>query len=107
MISAVRYSELCDTYILCRYNQVTAMTRHYKRPLLLIEFDESKSFSLQVSPFDVVREAFDVVAYLILQKSGSLHSEISSQSVASKLVLLTLHFPTVSGRVRVCVVCTL
>ena len=24
------------------------MTRHYKRPMLLIEFDENKSFSLQV-----------------------------------------------------------
>ena len=31
-----------------RYNQATAMCRHYKRPILLIEFDESKSFSLQV-----------------------------------------------------------
>ncbi|XP_064386752.1 DNA repair endonuclease XPF-like [Halichondria panicea] len=56
------------------YNQAVAMTRHYKRPLLLIEFDESRSFSLQ--------------------KSGSIKGEISSQSVASKLALLTLHFPT-------------
>ncbi len=31
-----------------RYNQATAMCRHYKRPILLIEFDENKSFSLQV-----------------------------------------------------------
>ena len=28
---------------------MTAMTRHYKKPVLLIEFDENKPFSLQVS----------------------------------------------------------
>ena len=33
---------------LCRYNQAVAMTRFYKRPILLIEFDPNKSFSLQV-----------------------------------------------------------
>ena len=32
-----------------RYNQAVAMTRFYKRPILLIEFDPNKSFSLQVS----------------------------------------------------------
>jgi DNA excision repair protein ERCC-4 len=30
------------------YNQCVAMCRCYKRPVLLIEFDASKSFSLQV-----------------------------------------------------------
>ena len=34
--------------IVCRYNQVVAMTRFYKKPVLLIEFDPNKSFSLQV-----------------------------------------------------------
>jgi len=32
-----------------RYNQAVSMTRFYKRPILLIEFDPNKSFSLQVS----------------------------------------------------------
>ena len=32
-----------------RYHQAVAMTRFYKRPILLIEFDPNKSFSLQVS----------------------------------------------------------
>lgn len=32
----------------CRFNQATAMTRHYRKPVLLIEFEEKKSFSLQV-----------------------------------------------------------
>ena len=31
-----------------RYNQVTAMLRYYKTPVLLIEFSEGQSFSLQV-----------------------------------------------------------
>lgn len=49
------------------------MTRHYKKPVLLIEFDENKPFCLQ--------------------SKSSISSEISTQSVTSKLVLLTLHFP--------------
>lgn len=55
------------------FNQATAMTRHYKKPVLLIEFDENKSFSLQ--------------------NKSSISSEISAQSTSSKLALLTLHFP--------------
>ena len=38
----------CNLNLSFSYNQATAMTRHYKRPVLLIEFEESKSFSLQV-----------------------------------------------------------
>ena len=54
------------------------MTRHYQRPVLLIEFEEGKSFSLQ--------------------STSAVHSDISHTSVASKLVLLTLHFPEASVR---------
>jgi DNA excision repair protein ERCC-4 len=56
------------------YNQCVALTRYYRRPTLLIEFDEARSFSLQ--------------------SRSAVGSEISSVSVVSKLVLLTLHFPT-------------
>lgn len=31
------------------YNQALAMTRHYAKPMLLIEFDKDKPFDLQVS----------------------------------------------------------
>ena len=31
------------------YTQATGLTRHYHRPVLLIEFTENKSFSLHVS----------------------------------------------------------
>uniref|UniRef100_A0ABM5F071 DNA repair endonuclease XPF n=1 Tax=Pogona vitticeps TaxID=103695 RepID=A0ABM5F071_9SAUR len=55
------------------YSQCVAMSRYYKRPVLLIEFDPSKSFSLA--------------------SRASLHQEISSNDVTSKLALLTLHFP--------------
>ncbi|KFV93465.1 DNA repair endonuclease XPF, partial [Eurypyga helias] len=55
------------------YAQCISMSRYYKRPILLIEFDPTKSFSLI--------------------PQGSLHPEISSNDITSKLTLLTLHFP--------------
>ncbi|NWR65738.1 XPF endonuclease, partial [Bucorvus abyssinicus] len=55
------------------YSQCISMSRYYKQPILLIEFDPNKPFSL------IPR--------------GSLHQEISSNDVTSKLTLLTLHFP--------------
>ena len=35
------------------YNQCVSMCRYYKRPVLLIEFDANKSFSLQVLYFNI------------------------------------------------------
>ncbi|XP_012502999.1 PREDICTED: DNA repair endonuclease XPF [Propithecus coquereli] len=55
------------------YNQCISMSRYYKRPVLLIEFDPSKPFSLT--------------------PRGALFQEISSNDISSKLTLLTLHFP--------------
>ncbi|XP_039089538.1 DNA repair endonuclease XPF isoform X1 [Hyaena hyaena] len=55
------------------YGQCISMSRYYKRPVLLIEFDPSKSFSLT--------------------SRGAFHQEISSSDISSKLTLLTLHFP--------------
>ncbi|KAK7047730.1 DNA repair endonuclease XPF [Halocaridina rubra] len=57
------------------YNQAQAMTRYYKRPMLLIEFDENKPFYLQGRYY--------------LSSDGSS----SAKDVAAKLQLLTLHFP--------------
>lgn len=56
------------------YNQATSMCRYYKRPILLIEFDQNKPFHLQGRFF--------------LSSDGSS----SSKDVAAKLQLLTLHF---------------
>nr|XP_019606236.1 PREDICTED: DNA repair endonuclease XPF [Rhinolophus sinicus] len=55
------------------YSQCISMSRYYKRPVLLIEFDPSKPFSLTAR--------------------GAFHQEISSNDISSKLTLLTLHFP--------------
>ena len=63
------------------YNQAETMLQYYKSPMLLIEFDQNKSFTLE--PF--------------ADLSGSL-SSVSASNVSSdlqsKLVLLTLAFPT-------------
>lgn len=61
------------------YNQAETMLQHYKNPMLLIEFDQGKSFTLE--PF--------------ADLSGSLSSvsATSSSDLQSKLVLLTLAFP--------------
>ncbi|GAB1606690.1 DNA repair endonuclease XPF [Argonauta hians] len=55
------------------YNQCVAMNRHYKRPVLLIEFDASKYFTLNKYQMD---------------------SDVSIRDNTSRLALLTLHFPS-------------
>lgn len=55
------------------YSQCISMSRYYKRPVLLIEFDPNKPFSLTAR--------------------GALFQEISSSDISSKLTLLTLTSP--------------
>ncbi|KAH6724977.1 hypothetical protein BKA61DRAFT_41043 [Leptodontidium sp. MPI-SDFR-AT-0119] len=62
------------------YNQAETMQMHYKSPMLLIEFDQNKSFTLE--PF--------------ADLSGALNSVSAANATSdlqSKLVLLTLAFP--------------
>ncbi len=33
---------------MCSYQQCELLTAHYKQPVLLIEFDEKKSFNIEV-----------------------------------------------------------
>ncbi|KAI9656641.1 MAG: hypothetical protein M1831_004551 [Alyxoria varia] len=65
------------------YNQTDTMLQHYKSPMLLIEFDQNKSFTLE--PF----------ADLTMSGNSSLASlnPNASSDLQSKLVLLTLAFP--------------
>ncbi|CAF0763664.1 unnamed protein product [Brachionus calyciflorus] len=56
------------------YNQCNSMSRSYKTPVLLIEFDSNKPFQLN--------------SYQALASN-----EISTQHTSSKLALLTIHFP--------------
>uniref|UniRef100_A0A131YWV5 DNA repair endonuclease XPF n=1 Tax=Rhipicephalus appendiculatus TaxID=34631 RepID=A0A131YWV5_RHIAP len=56
------------------YNQAQAMCRYYKRPVLLIEFNQNQPFCLQ-------------------GKHLPSSESTSSQTFVSKLILLTMHFP--------------
>ncbi|CAF1473771.1 unnamed protein product [Rotaria sordida] len=56
------------------YQQALQMTRFYKRPMLLIEFDQKQAFHLA-------------------NKQRYNSSEFSSHDLTSKLALLTMHFP--------------
>jgi DNA excision repair protein ERCC-4 len=56
------------------YNQCVAMTRHYSKPMLLIEFDQNRPFHLQ--------------GHYMLSKDSTPNTEITQ-----KLQLLTIHFP--------------
>ncbi|CAD5126028.1 DgyrCDS14204 [Dimorphilus gyrociliatus] len=55
------------------YNQCQAMCRHYRKPVLLIEFDKNKPFSL-------------------LQGKYNVSTEMITHDIMGKLTLLTLHF---------------
>ncbi|KAI9855964.1 MAG: hypothetical protein M1824_005769 [Vezdaea acicularis] len=61
------------------YNQAETMLQHYKSPMLLIEFDVGKSFTLE--PFQDY------------SNPTSLASAANPSDLQSKLVLLTLAFP--------------
>ncbi|KAH9889061.1 hypothetical protein C8Q73DRAFT_654519 [Cubamyces lactineus] len=77
------------------YTQCELMSAHYKQPILLIEFEEHKSFSLEA--------VADVKSYAKSskyppKKKGDPRADNASsaaQSIQSKLVLLTLTFPRV------------
>nr|XP_031840171.1 DNA repair endonuclease XPF isoform X1 [Nomia melanderi]XP_031840172.1 DNA repair endonuclease XPF isoform X1 [Nomia melanderi]XP_031840173.1 DNA repair endonuclease XPF isoform X1 [Nomia melanderi]XP_031840174.1 DNA repair endonuclease XPF isoform X1 [Nomia melanderi] len=55
------------------YNQAVSMTRHYTKPMLLIEFDPNKPFCFQGHYY--------------------ASKDVQNMFITSKLQLLTLHFP--------------
>ncbi|KAL8918343.1 MAG: hypothetical protein Q9208_007431 [Pyrenodesmia sp. 3 TL-2023] len=61
------------------FNQAETMLQHYKHPMLLIEFDQNKSFTLD--PF--ADNSFE----------KSIKSADDSKDLQSKIVLLTIAFP--------------
>lgn len=68
------------------YNQVQSMSRHYAKPMLLIEFEHDKPFALQGK------------FYLSTNTTGSGGGAAALEAqgltdVTSRLQLLTLHFP--------------
>ncbi|ROT34765.1 DNA repair protein rad16 [Sodiomyces alkalinus F11] len=72
------------------YAQAEAMFQHYKNPLLLIEFDQNKSFTLE--PFADLSSASSASSASSSSSSSTAPPSVSSD-VQSKLVLLTLAFP--------------
>jgi len=61
------------------FNQVETMLQHYTNPMLLIEFDQHKSFTLD--PF------------ADLSNAAALKNADNTSDLQSKLVLLTIAFP--------------
>lgn len=55
------------------YNQAVSMSRYYAKPMLLIEFDQNKSFCLQGNYY--------------------VSRDMKSSDITAKLQLLTMHFP--------------
>lgn len=60
------------------FNQVETMLEHYKNPMLLIEFGDTKSFTLE--PFADLSNSAAAAA-------------MSTPDLQSKIVMLTIHFP--------------
>ncbi|EGN92951.1 hypothetical protein SERLA73DRAFT_127060 [Serpula lacrymans var. lacrymans S7.3] len=76
------------------YTQCELMSVHYKQPILLIEFEENKSFSLETVS-ELKSYAKPSSKYPSKKPAGPSDTDRAAPSVQSKLVLLTLHFPRV------------
>ena len=70
------------------------MSVHYKQPVLLIEFEEHKSFSLEAFA-EVKSYAKASSKYPPKKAAGPSDSERQIPTIQHKLVLLTLSFPRV------------
>ncbi|KAK9806779.1 hypothetical protein WJX72_002577 [[Myrmecia] bisecta] len=67
-------SDLKSSFVSGRlFHQAEAMSKHYKLPVLLVEFERDKAF--------------------VLHAATDITDDIQVGSLVSKLVLLTLHFP--------------
>lgn len=78
------------------YTQCELMSVHYKNPVLLIEFEEDKAFSLEIVS-DIKSYAKPNNRFSSKKKATGIPTEhdYPSPSIQSKIVLLTLTFPRV------------
>ncbi|KAI9511512.1 hypothetical protein F5148DRAFT_1171066 [Russula earlei] len=78
------------------YTQCELMSACYKQPILLIEFEEQKSFSLEIVQ-DIKSYVRPTGKYPLKKAGNSSDDRETSQppSIQQKLVLLTLAFPRV------------
>uniref|UniRef100_A0A0W0GCU3 ERCC4 domain-containing protein n=2 Tax=Moniliophthora roreri TaxID=221103 RepID=A0A0W0GCU3_MONRR len=74
------------------YTQCELMSAHYKNPVLLIEFEEDKSFSLEIVS-EIKSYTKPMNKYPPKKKSTSENQDAYSPTIQSKIVLLTLTFP--------------
>ncbi|EIW85970.1 hypothetical protein CONPUDRAFT_140757 [Coniophora puteana RWD-64-598 SS2] len=84
------------------YTQCELMSVHYKQPILLIEFEENKSFSLEAISETTKTYAKPSGKYPTKKPAAGASSAAADAgdprvgpTIQSKLVLLTLHFPRV------------
>ncbi|KAF9441286.1 hypothetical protein P691DRAFT_684433 [Macrolepiota fuliginosa MF-IS2] len=86
------------------YTQCEVMSVHYKHPVLLIEFEEDKAFSLEVisdiksytkptTKFPKRSNATNAVGRTFTPNQAAEDPTPSAPTIQSKLVLLTLTFP--------------
>ncbi|OQD83839.1 hypothetical protein PENANT_c015G11423 [Penicillium antarcticum] len=81
------------------YNQAETMLQHYKNPLLLIEFDQNKSFtfdafaSIPTGTTFLTDYGFSSSGTATTTSSSSLANPSNPKSAQHLLVLLTLAFP--------------
>ncbi|KAF7366272.1 ERCC4 domain-containing protein [Mycena sanguinolenta] len=76
----------------CEYTQCELMSVHYKHPVLLIEFEEDKAFSLEIVS-EIKSHAKPTGKYPPKKPNGPSEQEYASPMLQSKLVLLMLSFP--------------
>lgn len=85
------------------YNQVEMMLQHYRNPVLLIEFDQNKSFTFDAFASASMPSTSFLSDYVFTSSgtpataaaaSSSLVNPASPRSIQHLLVLLTLSFPT-------------
>ncbi|KAJ7088830.1 hypothetical protein B0H15DRAFT_840898 [Mycena belliarum] len=76
------------------YTQCELMSVHYKHPILLIEFEEDKAFSLEAVS-EIKSYAKPTGKYPPKKTNESAEQERGSPMLQSKLVLLMLSFPRV------------
>lgn len=81
------------------YNQAETMLQHYKNPLLLIEFDQHKSFtfdafaSISTNTSFLSDYGFSSSGTATSSGSGALANPSNPRSIQHMLVILTLAFP--------------
>ncbi|KAI6126207.1 hypothetical protein EV401DRAFT_2226317 [Pisolithus croceorrhizus] len=76
------------------YTQCELMSVHYKQPILLIEFEENKAFSLELIA-ETAKSYAKPTAKATSKKDAGPSETDRVPSLQSKVVLLTLHFPRV------------